>query len=115
MNPEQIRIAMAEVDGWKKLQMGGGILRGFSPERDNEHDFDNVPCYDNDLNAVHEVEKKILDSWQRQDSFVRYLHSQGDSTMPFESGTLVKQFPIVNATALQRCEAILRTLGKWNG
>lgn len=64
-----------------------------------------TPDYLNDLNAMHEAEKTLIDASVRYD----YL-STLDSVVghPKEA-----TFAAVHATARQRAEALLRTIGKW--
>ena len=84
MNPEQQRVAIAEACG-----------------EDNDSIYrDLIPDYLNDLNAMHEAEK-VLTS-EQVTSYVYLLESMNDrwSTPAF-------------ATAAQRAEAFLRTIGKW--
>lgn len=90
MNPEQQRIAIAEACG-----------------EDNDSIYrDLIPNYLNDLNAMHEVEKVLtrqlshIDYWQK--GYGRFQ-------------TLLAEFTITpySATASQRAEAFLRTIGKW--
>ena len=87
MNPEQQRIAIAEACGWKT---------GY---RDPEA-WHPLPDFLHDLNAMHEAEK-VLTS-EQVTSYVYSLESMNDlwSTPAF-------------ATAAQRAEAFLRTIGKW--
>ncbi len=57
--------------------------------------------YVNDLNAMHEAEK-TLDTVMKRLDYLDYLFSlTGDEVQ------------MCNATARQRAEAFLRTLGKW--
>jgi hypothetical protein len=107
MKPEKQRIAIAEACGWKnadhpdamKLKQGWimpekwcmdpkGVLR-FNHHR---------PDYLNDLNAMHEAEK-TLDYNDLNDM---------EKSVSFHFG--VTPF---HATASQRAEAFLRTVGKW--
>lgn len=94
MTPEEINKAMAELDGWKVSTSAG--YRWTSPDGTRElrlpHD------YTQDLNAVARVAGKlgIVDWWKYRD---RLFHI-GDAGS-------------IDATALQRCEAILRAVGKW--
>jgi EAL domain-containing protein (putative c-di-GMP-specific phosphodiesterase class I) len=60
-----------------------------------------LPNYLNDLNAMHEAEKVLL------------LRQQADYHWLLEEVTDSKEFLQVHATAAQRAEAFLRTLGKW--
>ncbi len=87
MNPEQQRIAIAEACGWK---IGYRDPEAWHP----------LPDFLHDLNAMHEAEK-VLTS-EQVTSYVYSLESMNDrwSTPAF-------------ATAAQRAEAFLRTIGKW--
>lgn len=69
-----------------------------------------LPRFPNDLNAMHEVEKLLRRSVRERGEFGRVLteicandHSEGR-----EYGR-----ETWNATAVQRAEAFLRTIGKW--
>jgi len=67
-----------------------------------------VPDYLNDLNAMHEAEKVLTPD--RQEYFVcvldRMLHGG-------RASDLSEQFLSLHATAAQRAEAFLKTIGKW--
>jgi hypothetical protein len=63
--------------------------------------FESIPDFSNDLNACHEFEK-MLDG-MNQISYLAKLHENNHYCS--WGGTC--------ATARQRCEAYLRTLGKW--
>lgn len=65
MSDNEIRIAIAEACGWKKVFIGGGVVRGYSPTRNNEHDYDLAPDYIHDLNAMHEAEKVLKSSYPK--------------------------------------------------
>lgn len=56
------------------------------------------PDYCNNLNAMHEVEKML-----NKKQWVAYGREL----------SRLNVFPMVHATAAQRAEAFLRTLGKW--
>ena len=91
MNPEQQRIAIAEACGWLKV---------------HGHSVAGIPDYLNDLNAMHDAEDWIphhlshIDYWQK--GYGRFQ-------------TLLAELTITpySATASQRAEAFLRTIGKW--
>jgi hypothetical protein len=88
MTQEEQRTAIAEACGWKT---------GY---RDAVSSVTALPNYLNDLNAMHEAEK-VLTS-EQVTSYVYSLESMNErwSTPAF-------------ATAAQRAEAFLRTIGKW--
>jgi hypothetical protein len=61
-----------------------------------------LPDYLNDLNAMHEAEKILANRyWTR---YCQYLAELGGGSVRFMS---------VHATASQKAEAFLRTIGKW--
>jgi hypothetical protein len=88
VTPEAQRIAIAEACGWK------------TEYRDAVSSVTALPDYLNDLNAMHDAEK-VLTS-EQVTSYVYSLESMNErwSTPAF-------------ATAAQRAEAFLRTIGKW--
>jgi hypothetical protein len=101
MTPEQQRVAIAEVCGkWHS---------GWPHEYINQADrLRHIPNYPFDLNAMHEVEQVLTDDqWPIYRDEIR----------------LVVLGPIrmvsdwcksdIHATASQRAEAFLRTIGKW--
>jgi hypothetical protein len=67
------------------------------------------PSYSTDLNAMHEAEMFLVNSDDGKDAgCARYLYSRAlyGVVVP------VSQQPVM-ATARQRAEAFLRTIGKW--
>ena len=94
MNPEQQRIAIAEACGWKPDKRGLGWL---SPHGY----YASEPNYLNDLNAMHEAEKVLVRlQWV---SYLRRLQTLCDESVTWP----------IHATATQRAEAFIRTIGKW--
>ena len=85
MSPDEIRVAMATIDGFGIGKLG----------------FDLAPDYANDLNAVARVEKSLTNS--------QWWFYVENLTEVCGAGVAL----CISANALQRCEAILRTLGKW--
>lgn len=76
----------------------------------------NLPDYLNDLNAMHEAEK-VLNPEQEED----YVHSLGSLIMSrayenderWTKSNLSSFDSTYRATASQRAEAFLKTIGKW--
>lgn len=108
MTNEQINTAIAEACGW--------VDRGsFNHDRPDDHLFKRKNldsgesefkwqhefCYCNDLNAMHEAEK-VLNTDRLFEKYYLALYDTTQST----------RWPIC-ATARQRAEAFLRTIGKW--
>lgn len=73
---------------------------------DPECAYNSVPNYCTDLNAMREVEKYVEDR-------NRYLNILADLTKGLESTSVDNDWFFCRATARQRAEAFLRTLGKW--
>lgn len=99
MSPDEQRIAIAEACGWKVRRNEIGrmiVMREVAP---NEwHIIDPL----NDLNAMHEAEKMITDWWSYSD----WLQKIADTGASYDRD-------LIQATAAQRAEAFLRTIGKW--
>lgn len=113
MTDKEINEAIAGVCGWKckghpdqlKATDGWGEFSyQFVIRPDGQLVTHNsIPNYCNDLNAMHEAEKTLYDPSMRRD-YSSIL------------GCLVKGYiclDAIYATARQRAEAFLRTLGKW--
>ena len=100
MTQEKQRIAIATACGWTDTQ----IIDGKYGQTD-------VPDYLGDLNACHEMEK-VLD-YEQCEAFsttladiVHAANREKDYAFPWA-------FARIHATAPQRSEAFLRTLGLW--
>jgi len=103
MNPESQRIAIAEARGFLRSERDGFWYwpHGFPTASSRPYaELFEFPDYLNDLNAMHEAEK-VLDYYQ-QSEFVSRLSSK-----------VSHGFNFCHATASQRAEAFLRTIGKW--
>ena len=112
MTEREINMAIAEACGWTELEVfsaghpdddmvcgyePNGVLRGKLP----------IPDYCNDLNAMHEGERFLwADGKESYNPFIRreYLQELDRVTHC--------QWSTVSATARQRAEAFLRTVGK---
>ena len=119
MNPESQRIAIAEACGfvaetatvlvWANPTIREGAATGELPAQSQilyskgGHWFrpENLPSYLSDLNAMHEAEKVLFarNDWSGCD----YEQALNDMTSSW----------CWHATAAQRAEAFLRTIGKW--
>ena len=102
MTPEKQRIAIAEACGWKwEARIKGSIKVWNKPPLMVFYDSE-LPNYLNDLNAMHEAEKVLTSSQEKE--YVNDLDWMSERW----GGT-------VFAPAAQRAEAFLRTIGKWEG
>jgi len=106
MNPEQQIIAIAEACRWKEFEAWLDGRRCFERADSNaELDFDSLPDFLTDLNAMHEAEK-VLTPEQLVDYCAFSLRvATGEGC--------VTDYKMICATAAQRAEAFLRTIGKW--
>jgi hypothetical protein len=113
MTPEAQRIAIAEACGCKRYKRpfdGKVFLCRENPASGTWEETSQSPCklnsdipdYLNDLNAMHEAEETII--------IPQKLGLKYENRIEAMSG---ESFGIYHATAAQRAEAFLRTLGKW--
>ena len=106
MKLENQRIAIAEACGWKKR--ADDVW--YSEERTHDVIFsEELPDYLNDLNAMHEAEKVLTEQQHKQ-----YRYSL-TTICGLVSGIEIDQVAhnYISATASQRAEAFLKTLGLW--
>jgi hypothetical protein len=111
MTDEQMRIAIAEACGWNSIReqdydhgYSGNDVRqmwvGLSPDL---NEFEQLPDYCNNLNAMHEAEKvlteKGVNAW-----WAYVAHINRNNPTPFRAESAV------HATARQRAEAFIKTL-----
>ena len=103
MTDEQINTAIAEACGWTEIREN---LVGKQPgETANRVMF--LPNYSTSLNMMHEAEKMLT---KDRNSYLTTL--AGLVELDHLRG-LDADWPWVCATARQRAEAFLKTLGKW--
>ena len=108
MKPEEINRAIAEHCGWRfMLSSGAWHLTG------RGYDI-GIPNYHGDLNAMHEAEKMLSREQvlKYQDHLFKLVCTL-DTLFPATRDCAMQGF-IYHATAAQRAEAFLRTVGKWN-
>ena len=113
MSDKEINIAIAKARGWTDtdiVNQGGKLMYGQTE----------VPDFCNDLNAMHEVEKTCLTTIPLVTDYgirlVNILHGEHKKNPRIEDTSW--RIPVVGncgwfATARQRAEAFLRTVGKW--
>ena len=112
MTPEEINRAIAEYLGWKEHESCPGIW--YSPTRAQLTEAW-VPKYHSDLNACHEMEKALTD--EQWSLYCEHLYCAATARLlPQLDEFLYEDLRVLtHATAPQRCEAFLRTIGKWKG
>jgi hypothetical protein len=112
MTPEAQRIAIAEACGWKFRReftnSVGGLVKEWIKEGIGSAMIWELPDYLNDLNAMHEAEKVLVFSkrlhYYRELQAIRSKEILPDRVAPQDC---------IMATAAQRAEAFLKTLGLW--
>lgn len=105
MKPEQQRIKLAEWRGWMrgKWSVGARLQQpGWFNGKHYAWTPTDLPNYLSDLNAVHELEKRLTDGqWNEYEkNLIGACLLSGNRRYH-------------GATAAQRCEALLKTLGLW--
>lgn len=107
MSPEAQRVAIAEACGWRELPIGGiwqSKAGAYAVCNDNPNNFQ-LPYYLTDLNAMHEAEAVLMGD----------ANKCGGGPIDQYLGHLIQlNGSLFRATAAQRAEAFLRTIGKWS-
>ena len=115
MNPEAQRIAIAQACGWKptkpKQFLGSTPSHAFEKDGSYYGGLNSIPDYLNSLDAMHEAEKVLTgeQAWKQIKLIVGYAQCAGGFPVLSRSESL----RLHSATAAQRAEAFLRTIGKW--
>lgn len=99
MTPEAQRIAIAEACGWKPDYYDEDSGNRTDVWKNPRGFIQCLPDYLNDLNAMHEAEKTLK-------------AIQWDAYCDWLGGSL---YDCAHASAASRADALLRTIGKWEG
>ena len=102
MTDDQINAVIAEVCGWTNVHPAN--RSGKAPGTDYTSNYEHILNYCADLNAMHEAEK-VLTGLTR--------HAYCDALLDTVQDSPDHLWEVLTATARQRAEAFLRTLGKW--
>lgn len=108
MTDDEIRIAVSESVGWMCIgpcTCGHKEPCGLHPDPHRASGRIHLPNYLEDLNAIHAVEKTL--TFAEAGEYERLLAAVSkprDGSCPT---------PSYHYSARQRCEAYLRTIGKW--
>jgi hypothetical protein len=105
MTDEQINAAIAEACGWTDIfeHPEFGLM---GVESETHGCRTGIECYTHDLNAMHDAEKSLTKQQVRE--YQTYMYD-----MACEIKNTCGRWMPYSATARQRAEAFLRTLGKW--
>jgi hypothetical protein len=127
---QQIRVLAAECDGWKRdllpspLKHGNCVKKGIlfcswthptlrpvdnEPGYDPAHAFLTLPNYPEDLNAVQDAVMKLIQSKDQKNAFVNRLDDIATDEVEQQPD---RDFAWANASAIQRCIALILTLQK---
>lgn len=123
MTKDEIRIACAEACGWKRREHRKNPNCWTAPDGRFVRTYHDLPNYPEDLNACHEMEKALTPDQQYNygellASLVRKPELEAakregqdeDDQFPLNG---FGHFALATIPAIQRCEAFLRTIGKW--
>lgn len=100
MTKQDQRIALCEWAGWKRVEVSSGLAWGSDADKNKCWIYVHQLPDTNSLDVLHEMEKRILGN----DS----LFNGDESVSEHYFNSISK-----HATASQRREALLRTLGLW--
>lgn len=111
MTEEQQRIAIAEFCGWRLSSPNKSWPNPFwvSPKDQVLRVLSELPDFLHDLNAVHEAEEKL--NIPQSVQYERWLDELVNEDFRTGEGCIIR--PAWHATAAQRSEALLQTIGKW--
>lgn len=115
MTPEAQRIAIAEACG-RVCGDSCSFIQVGPDEQEHRSDCECngtgwiIPDYLNDLNAMHEAEKVLTDVQKGQ---YRMELENRHGHQHYGPCGLLYWWEQIRSTAAHRCEAFLRTIGKW--
>lgn len=119
MSDHEINVAVAEAIGMRVYEEedGSGLwsatgrLGGFRVGLNKDH-AEKVcyPHFCGDLNAMHEAEKSLTQ--EQLATYSAFVGVLAISHLPMSRAVLM-DFKMIHASARQRAEAFLRTVGKW--
>lgn len=119
MTDHEINAAIAEALGWSNIQLIEGVLQGHTElcVKRNANYFLPISDYCNDLNAMHEAEKWLLNNkpllWAEYKNGLWQMFCALPGQLPEKATGQLNGDDTLHATARQRAEAFLKTVGKW--
>lgn len=111
MNPEAQRIAIAKACGWKVQTIDGQVWCEIK-EGVFGLPCDYLPDYCNDLNAIHDA---VMTMSEGSLEYSMYCSKLNEICAIENSKHDGPSRQTLDATAAQRAEALLKTVGKWEG
>ncbi len=122
MNAQAQRIAIGTACGWVRkkgepITYGGvsiphGWIQSMEVRKPGKHRFRvRLPDYLNDLNACAAMEATLTD--EQRKAYYDALGNFPSFCQFVKSNVVTRPHRVISATAAQRAEAFLRTLGKW--
>jgi hypothetical protein len=112
MTDEQINIAIAEACGWTDFSSAGhagSIQYGRKPG--SPLASWELPRYVSDLNAMREAEQKLWSmNWELRFEFI---HQLAKVVNPIHGYRMQEGIDLLDVTARQRAEALLKTINQW--
>lgn len=126
MTNKEINIAIAKACGWGDVRETflPGLTIGIPPTNENltttcifEYtpgvDYYQIKDYCNDLNAMREAEQKMWGiNWELRYEFIDKLAKVID---PINGYRMQEGIDLLDATARQRAEALLKSINEWGG
>lgn len=126
MKPEAQRIAIAEACGWRVENQASAKTDAFpfylinasgvrsGGWRTYEGAWSHgIPDYLTDLNAMHEAEKSVIYPRSLAMVYLSRLQDVANTLSPARFDDTARTLYCSSATAAQRAEAFLRTIGRW--
>lgn len=105
MNPAEINKRIAIACGWKPCEHPQFIGYWIDPKNADYAEAEFPNCH-GDLNAMHEAENALKD--EQKFPYMQEIYNLTDAP-----AALVCGWYLTHATAAQRAEAFLRTIGQW--
>lgn len=108
MTDHEMRIVISEACGWKCINAQD---KWFSDPEGHQFPLHMLPRYHDDLNAIQTACLDTLGARERVE-FCRWLDEVTEQPGSRQRSDYMASRCVL-ATARQRCEAFLRTIGKW--
>jgi len=100
MTDKELRVKVAELCGWESFPLSDDYPNWWKKGKDERINWNYLPDYPNDLNAMHEAENTIHNESFDNPEWLEYLHNLD----------VVINQRRAHATARQRAEAFVLTM-----